>query len=301
MTQVMRLLASLRFASVSAVQNFFRNLAVSLAGVFTMGLIFLLVGGALVFTHMLDQVLTSEEQRASNIKVYIQDGASLASVIHLQERLAADPRVISVHFENKDEALQEAQREEITGLDVLGSNPLPASLNLDVHRLGDLPAIDAMVRQDAVVESGKTATDYNPDVIGKLQKMINWLQIIALGIGIALGVVSLVIIMNTIRTAVYVRRREIEIMKLVGATDWFVRWPFLLEGILAGAIAALAAGGIVAIVYKPAVDTLKSALFIFPIYYDGSYVGTVLALLVLGGMALGAFGSYLGVRRFLAT
>jgi len=300
---MMRLVASLRFVVVNAVQNFWRNLGVSLAAVFTMGLIFLLVGAALLFTHMLNQVLTSEEAHASNIKVFLQDGVSLASITNLESRLQQDTRVAAVHFENKDEAVKEArERQGLAGaLDALDSNPLPASLNLDLKRLADLPAIDATVRHDAVVESGDHPTDFNPDVIHKLQALILGLQIVASVIALVLGTISLVIIMNTIRTAVYVRRREIEIMKLVGATDWFVRWPFILEGALGGVIAAVLAGALVAMVYKPAVDHLKSVLFIFPLSYDASFLGLLVAMLVAAGVVLGAFGSYLGVRRFLAV
>ena len=300
---MIRLLASLRFVVVNAVQNFWRNLGVSLAAVFTMGLIFLMVGAALLFTHMLNQVLTSEEAHASNIKVFLQDGVSLASITNLESRLQSDPRVVGVHFENKDEAVKEArERQGLAGaLDALDSNPLPASLNLDLKRLADLPAIDATVRHDAVVESGDHPTDFNPDVIHKLQALILGLQIVASVVALVLGVISLVIIMNTIRTAVYVRRREIEIMKLVGATDWFVRWPFIIEGALGGVIAAALASGFVALVYKPAVDHLKSVLFIFPLSYDASFLGALVALLVAAGVVLGGFGSYLGVRRFLTV
>jgi cell division transport system permease protein len=299
---MMRMLASLRFAVVSAGQNFYRNLAVSLAAVFTMGLILLLVGMALLGTHMLNQVLTDEQARASNIKVYLQDGVSLASVNNLQQQLAADPRISAVHFENKDDAANELRNHDLgVALDAVGSNPLPASLNLDLRRLADLPDIDAMVRTNAIVDRGNKPTSYNPDVIGKLQTLIRVLQIIAVVIAAVLGVISLVIIMNTIRTAVYVRRREIEIMKLVGATDWFVRWPFILEGVLGGILAALLAGGVIAAFYKPAVSNLKSTLFIFPLTYDGSFLSALILMLVAGGGALGAFGSYLGVRRFLSV
>jgi cell division transport system permease protein len=299
---MMRMLASLRFAVVSAGQNFYRNLAVSLAAVFTMGLILLLVGMALLGTHMLNQVLTDEQARASNIKVYLQDGVSLASVNNLQQQLAADPRISAVHFENKDDAANELRNHDLgVALDAVGSNPLPASLNLDLRRLADLPDIDAMVRTNAIVDRGNKPTSYNPDVIGKLQTLIRVLQIIAVVIAAVLGVISLVIIMNTIRTAVYVRRREIEIMKLVGATDWFVRWPFILEGVLGGILAALLAGGVIAAFYKPAVSNLKSTLFIFPLTYDGSFLSAMILMLVAGGGALGAFGSYLGVRRFLSV
>jgi cell division transport system permease protein len=248
-------------------------------------------------------VLTTEQARASNIKVYLEDGVSLASVENLRRHLAADPRVSGVHFESKDDAAREAasQKELGDSLKVLGTNPLPASLNLDLRRLGDLPAIDAMVRQNAVVAHDTHPTDYNPDVIRKLQSLIVAMQLIALVIAIVLGVISVVIIMNTIRTAVYVRRREIEIMKLVGATDWFVRVPFILEGVFGGVLAALVAGLVIGALYKPAVTNLRSTLFIFPLTYDGSYLGVLILLLLGAGVGLGAFGSYLGVRRFLTT
>lgn len=300
---MIRLVASLRFAVLTAVQNFARNLGVSLAAVCTMSLILLLVGGAVLGTHMLSQALTSEEQHASKIKVYLQDGVSLASITDLADRLGGDPRVSSVHFESKDEAIKEARDRQGLGsaLDALESNPLPASLNLDLRHLSDPQAIDAMVRHDAIVEGGDHATDYNPEVIPKLQRVIRWVWIGAVTIAVVLGAISLVIIMNTIRTAVFVRRREIEIMKLVGATDWFVRGPFILEGVLGGVIAAALASGLIALVYRPVVQNLRSDLFFFPLSYDGGFLALLVVFLGIGGVALGAFGSYLGVRRFLVV
>jgi cell division transport system permease protein len=298
-----RLVASLRFVVVSAVQNFLRNLGVSLAAVSTMSLILVLVGGAVLGTHMLSQALTSEEEHASKIKVYIQDGVSLASITNLADRFRADPRVAAVHFESKDEAIKEARDHQGLGsaLDALDANPLPASLNLDLRHLSDPQAIDTLARHQAIVEGGDHATDYNPDVIPKLQRVIRWVWIGAVAIAMVLGAISLVIIMNTIRTAVFVRRREIEIMKLVGAADWFVRWPFILEGMLGGILAAGIAAAVVALVYHPLVANLRSDLFFFPLAYDGGFLAVLVIWLGVGGMALGAFGSYLGVRRFLGV
>ena len=165
--------------------------------------------------------------------------------------------------------------------------------------LGDLPSINDSVRQSPVVESGNTATDYNPDVIGKLQTLIRVLQWVAVAIGVVLGAVSLVIIMNTIRTAVYVRRREIEIMKLVGATDWFVRWPFIVEGLIVGVVGAAVAVLIVGFGYRPAVINLQSVLIFIPLAFDPAYLRVVLAAMLVFGLLLGSVGSYLGVRRFL--
>jgi cell division transport system permease protein len=299
-----RVLASLRFAAVSAVQNFRRNLAVSLAAVFTMGLILLMVGGTLLGRHTITQVLDTEQSRASNMRIYLDDGASLAQIMDFQSRLQHDNRIQSVRFVNKDQAAKDAAQQEETfaeSLRVLGSNPLPAWLGVTLRSMNDLQAINDVAHSSPIVQQGNLATDYNPDVINKLRSVIFAISLIALIVVIVLFFISLVIIMNTIRTAVYVRRREIEIMKLVGATDWFVRWPFLLEGMLGGVLAAVLSGILVAIGYNLAVSTLHLKLLFFPLHYDGGYLTGVLLLTGGAGILLGALGSYLGVRRFLAV
>ncbi|HKR99210.1 MAG TPA: permease-like cell division protein FtsX, partial [Candidatus Dormibacteraeota bacterium] len=106
-----RLIASLWFATASAGQNFRRNLGVSLAGVFTMGLILFLVGGALLVTHSVNTVLEHQQANASKIKIYLTDSASLASITDFSSRLQHDPRVLSVNFENKDQAAKEASQD----------------------------------------------------------------------------------------------------------------------------------------------------------------------------------------------
>jgi cell division transport system permease protein len=299
-----RVLASLHFAALSAVQNFRRNLGVSLAAVFTMGLILLMVGGTALGRHTINQVLETEQSRASNMRIYLDDGASLAQITDFQSRLQHDARIQSVSFMNKDQAAKEAAQQESTfaeSLRVLGSNPLPASLNVTLRKMSDLQAIHDLATSTPIVQQGNLATDYNPDVINKLNSFIFAISLIAAVIVVVLFFISLVIIMNTIRTAVYVRRREIEIMKLVGATDWFVRWPFLLEGMLGGVMAALVAGVLVAVGYNVLVGTLHQKLLFFPLQFDGAYLTVILLATGGAGILLGALGSYLGVRRFLAV
>jgi len=297
---VRRIAASFWFAVHSAGQNFRRNLGVSLAGVFTMGLILFLVGGALIFTHSVQHVLEAQQANASHIKIYLSDSASLAQISDFQTRLQHDARVVSVHFEDKDEAQKEArQNPDIQqALETLGSNPLPASLNLDVRKLTDLAGFDLMAKATPIVDK-TTATDYNRDVINKLHTIINIIEGVGAAIALILLVISVVIIMNTIRTAVYARRTEIEIMKLVGATDWFVRWPFILEGMLGGLLAAIFSGAIVYLGYRLFVNVAQSSLLSIP--FDSTFTFVLLVLLLAGGIAVGAFGSFLGVRRFLTT
>jgi cell division transport system permease protein len=297
---VRQIAASLWFALHSAGQNFRRNLGVSLAGVFTMGLIIFLVGGGLLFTHSVDTVLQSQEQNASHLKIYISDNASLAAITNFESRLKSDPRVISVSFETKDAAAKQASQNPDIGqaLRVLGSNPLPASLNLVVRKLTELGQFNALAQATPIVDK-TTPTDYNSDVIGKLNAVITIIEWVGAIIAIILMTISIVIIMNTIRTAVYARRTEIEIMKLVGATDWFVRWPFILEGMLGGLLAAIFSGAVVYAAYRVFVQAAQGHLLSVP--YDGRYTVTLLALLLVGGVAVGAFGSFLGVRRFLSA
>ncbi len=296
-----RFIAALWFAIRSSVQNFRRNLGVSLAGVCTMGLILVLVGTTVLATHLLTNVLHDQESRASKLKIYIQDGVSLAVILNFQHQLENDSRVLSVSFENKDQAYTEAQSKGTdiaTAVNALGSNPLPASLNVDVKQLRYLVQLDQAVRAAPIVDPTQP-TDYNSDVTPKIQFAITLIEWVGIVLSVMLLAISLVIIMNTIRTAVYARRTEIEIMKLVGATDWFVRWPFILEGIIGGVIAAMLSSGIIALAYRVAVGATKGDLFAIP--FDGPFTLVLVATLFGGGAIVGAIGSYLGVRRFLAA
>jgi cell division transport system permease protein len=290
-----------RFVLNSSLQNFRRNLGVSLAGVTTMGLILLLVGTLAMGTYLLTNVLHDQELRTSKLKIYIADGASLADVVNFQHRLQQDPRVQDVSYENKDAAFADAQSKGTdiaTAISALGSNPLPASLNVDVKQLRYLSQINDIARASPLTDQTQP-TDYNPDVTSKIQAIITWTTIIVGVVAAMLLAVSVVIIMNTIRTAVYARRTEIEIMKLVGATDWFVRWPFILEGVIGGLLGAVLASIIVFIGYRLTVAVTAGGLFAIP--FNGALTVVVLAGLFGGGGLIGAVGSYFGVRRFLGV
>ena len=114
-----------------------------------------------------------------------------------------------------------------------------------------------------------------------------------------LAIVSLFIVINTIRIAVYSRRQEIEVMKLVGATDWFVRWPFVFEGMLYGLLASLLTLLIVVPAYDPVVENFWALLSFLPVERDPQFVTKLALMTMVVGIALGAVGSYISVRRFL--
>src|ERR687887_822547 len=130
-------------------------------------------------------------------------------------------------------------------------------------------------------------------------RLSSWLTIAGLGMLAVLTIASIVIVMNTIRTAVYHRRQEIEVMKLVGATEWFVRGPFVLEGILTGLLAAGLAVGVVMAGDRPFVSRFHSELFFVPLSYDPSFVAVLGGYLLAAGALIGALGSFIGVRRYV--
>ena len=303
MRAVARFLASTRFALISAGQNLWRNRAVGLAAVSVMCLILLLGGTTLVLAHQSDKVLQYEQDHASNIKIFLVDGSSEAQVTHFESTLRADKRVRTVTFETKDQAAKDfAGTFGSDALDVLNTNPLPASVNLSLFNIADLQAINDEVGDNLLVDHSPhaQATNFDPRAISNLQKLVNALKWGSIIFGAVLGFISIVIIMVTIRTAVAIRQREIEIMKLVGATDWFVRMPFIVEGVVCGVLASIVSGAVVFALNGPMIRALRSGLPFFPFSEDTAYVGVILTILFAGGVLLGALGSLLGVRRFLA-
>ena len=142
-------------------------------------------------------------------------------------------------------------------------------------------------------------TNYQGDFINRMLQLSEWLGLAGAGLLVILLIVSVVIVMNTIRTAVYHRRKEIEVMKLVGATEWFVRGPFVIEGVMTGLIAASIALALLAVGYEPVVARFKSDIGFIPLSYDPAFLSSLARDLMLAGALLGAMGSYIGVRRYV--
>ena len=217
----MKLFRHLFFAFSSAWQNFWRNLAVSIAAVVSIALILILAGASLLLGHALGQVLDSYRQRVSVLTVSVADETPLASVYDFEGQLQARPDVVEVRFVTKDEELRRfaADPRNQQLLEQIEGNPIPAKIEVSVARLDDVKRIDALARQWRGVD-GTDPTDYQGDFIANMLRLSTWLTIGGFGMLAVLTVASVVIVMNTIRTAVYHRRQEIELMKLVGATEW---------------------------------------------------------------------------------
>ncbi|MGC2192827.1 MAG: permease-like cell division protein FtsX [Candidatus Dormiibacterota bacterium] len=293
---------ALKFVGRVAIQNILRNRGIAVASVLTITLTLLGAGVAVVVVHALDGVLHTEESQASVLKVFMADHVGFASEVNLEQNLGSSATVAKATFENKDQAAQQAGSslgltQAINLLEKSGAgNPLPASLNFHLRNIKAVSQLNREVRTSAILDSGPHPTDYNADVIPRLERYIFVAQLGGGLVVAVVGAVALVIITISVRTAAYVRRREIEIMKLVGATDWFVRWPFVLEGVIVGVISALVASIILLGVGLGFGGGHSLALGIGARFA----AVTVVALIVAGG-ALGSVGSFVGVRRSLST
>ena len=294
------ILRNLKFALSSAWQSFWRNLAVSLAAVISITLILILAGINLLVGHAFSQVLDGFRAKVSEISINVSDDTPLQSINDFQAQIAADPRVASVRFVTKDEALAQfrADPQNYVLVQQIEGNPLDAKLDVQVKNLNDVAAVDAMARGWSGVDP-TDPTNYQGDFINRMLQLSEWLGLAGAGLLVILLIVSVVIVMNTIRTAVYHRRKEIEVMKLVGATEWFVRGPFVIEGVMTGLIAASIALALLAVGYEPVVARFKSDIGFIPLSYDPAFLTSLARDLMLAGALLGAMGSYIGVRRYV--
>ena len=229
------------------------------------------------------------------VKVFYEQDATEEQINALRAKLDADPRVKSITFVSAEEALQRMQQKfpELTAN--LPSNPLPPSHEVVPMRAEDVDAIAASVPPTT---PGVDKVKYGKQTADQILRVARVIEIVFLAAVIVLLVASTLLIANTIRLSIFSRRREIEVMKLVGATNWFVRGPFMLEGLICGL-----AGSLVAILLLllgkelalPAIlGRIESSSDVEALRFS---VNALILLLV--GLGVGALGSGLTLRRFL--
>jgi cell division transport system permease protein len=286
----------------AAWQGFWRNPVMSLASTFTVGLMLLLFAFFLATDRGLQAAVGVLESKVE-LALFLEDDARVSDVLALRAQIEADPAVSHVDYVTKDQAMARlvdiASRQSDIQIVDISSNPLPASLEIKLQNAQEAPRIGATLRQEIGKGVVHEVVD-NPSVVDKLLTITRVLSFGGVAVLAMMLVVALFVIVNTIRIAVHARRDEIEIMKLVGATDWFVRWPFILEGMLVGALGAMAALTVVVLAAGPVTNALVGFLEIVPLSFGSAFlwqlVGSVFAL----ALAVGGGGAMLSVRAHLA-
>jgi cell division transport system permease protein len=241
---------------------------------------------------------SDEKKKELAVHVFIADSATSKQINALRIKLESDPRVKpgGVKFISKDDALaiMRKRNRELTAN--LLSNPLPASFDVVPKRGEDTEPIALGVQKSKL--PAVDTVRYGKEVSQRILAIARGIQIVFAIIVVILLAASTVLIANTIRLSIFARRREIEVMKLVGASNWYVRGPFMLEGVLTGLAGSLAAVVLLFLGREIAVPQILGHIQDDPDVRAMAFTYTALILL-MGGLAIGAVGSGLTLRRFL--
>ena len=275
-----------------------RNSLLNFAAVGTTAISLFVLGVGLLLVVNTNQITSTMESNIE-IMVYLKEDISEKEALSLEPLFSRISEVKEVDFISRDEALvslEEQMGEETNLRDSLGDeNPLPNAYKIKTSEPREVGAVAAEVGRFPGVEKVR----YGQEVVEKLLKLTNWAHTIGLIILALLGVSAIFLIATTTRLTLFARRQEINIMKYVGATDWFVRWPFLLEGIILGCVGALLAVGVLYLSYGTLTAKLQETLSFLPLVSDGSYLLWIFGGLLAGGIVFGAIGSVISVRKYL--
>ncbi|MDE2991929.1 MAG: permease-like cell division protein FtsX [Chloroflexota bacterium] len=289
-----------RYLLGSAFTGLWRNRTMTGGAIVTTAIMLITLAGFLAINDTLNQMVTALG-RKSNLIAYVRDEARPTQVTAIIDDLRTRPGVGEVQFVSKEDALAIFESRFVDQrdiLDVLQSNPLPASVELRLNNPAVVPELaQELQAMTAVFDDVVVPLDVVEEVIG----ISNLARVAGSVIIIALTGVTLFVIVNTIRIAVFARRQEIEIMKLVGATDWFVRGPFVAEGAIIGGIGAGIAAIALVVLYAQAAPVVTRIVSFLPVSTDTDFVRNLAVFTLLVGLIVGSLGSYFSVRRYLSV
>lgn len=279
----------------------FRNRGMSLASIFSILAMLFILG--IFFAILVNLNLFTEvvKQDYDQVEIFMEETASQEQIDQAMDKLDTFEGVNGVAFRTKEEALdimKERWGESGYLLDSLGENPLPASILISVDSIEDATAVS----EYADTLEGVEDIQYYQETVDKLTSVTNGLQIGALVVMAFLIIVCVVVVSNTIKLTVFARAREIRIMKYVGATNWFIRGPFMAEGIMIGIIAAVVASGLMTLLYSNVVKLIGTqviAIVSSPLISTGYMAGNMIVIFLALGISIGAWGSIVSMRKFL--
>jgi cell division transport system permease protein len=281
-----------------------RNAAPSFAALATVTVTLIVVG---VFIPIVQATRGAADGVRSRVEVlaYAKLKATPADDARIMAELKALPNVQKVVFESKAQALAQASKADPAAYELESTNPLPDTFHVYPNNPSNVLSIRQAILGGG--SSGSTHAKLDPEIASvsnhtedtqRLLTVTRFVTITAALLAALLIVASVLLIGNTIRLSLFARRREIEVMKLVGATDWFIRWPFVIEGTIVGALGALGAIVVLGIAKLALLNPLSSSWRLISTPQTISFVSLVLVL-VLAGIGVSALGSGMSLRRFL--
>ncbi|MDP4090348.1 MAG: permease-like cell division protein FtsX [Bacillota bacterium] len=292
-----------KYFVVDASKSLRRNITISFASIITVAATLFIFGIFLLLMNNTGKLVDTVNGQVE-IKVFLKLDVTPDQKDNIETALKQDSEVQSVKYETKEEALAnfknmmgQENKDILSGYDE-DHNPFQTSFIVRLkapeyaktvqNRIKDMSGIDEVKNDQQLI-----------NIILSISKAVKWIgiAIFALLVG-----VSLFLIVNTIRLTVFSRRREIGIMKFVGATDWFIRWPFIIEGMVIGIVGSIVSNIGLYYLYKFAVRKLVSGAIVVPQFIPPTYVSYTLSWqFAIAGAAIGAIGSIIALRRFLAV
>ena len=287
-------------------QEFLRNVGISLGTIFIMFIALSLVAGTLFFKGISESLITTLKEKI-DISVYFKPDTKEEDIFKTREKLENFPEVEEVEYVSREKALEifkEKHKDDpqiMEALNEIGNNPLPASLNIKASSAQSYAAISNFLEKGEFKNLvDKVNYKQNKLIIEKLFSILSTVKKGGLVTNLLLILIAVVVTLNTIRLAIYAKKREIEIMKLVGATDGFVRGPFLVQGLFLGLFAGFFSFMVFYVINLlfPSQGSLIFAELGFLNFFEKNIL-LFLLIQVGGGIVLGAVSSLVAVQRYL--
>lgn len=279
-------------------RSLMRNNWMSVASVGTVAVSLFILGMFSMLVMNMNKMAETLESQVQ-INVYLKEDVHVADIQELEEELRGMQGVERVTFVDREEAMErfrERLGDQSSLLDAIeDTNPLPDAFEVELKEPALVRTAAESISQYDIVESAK----YGQDVIENLFDITRLIRLFGTGLMLLLAAATLFIISNTIRLTVFARRKEIAIMKYVGATNWFIRWPFLLEGMVLGLFGGIIADIVLRFGYSAMTEKIYTTLAFFPLIPEQPFLDYISITIIVVGMFIGALGSTISLKRFL--
>lgn len=282
-------------------KNIRRNRMMSFASVGSVAAALVILGIVFLLIINVNHVVEDVKDQFDSVQLYLLDDVGDEEILSIKSRLEGIDGIKELKYVSKETAIKEMREkwgEQGYLLDGLESNPLPNSIIVSVRDIGYSDRIVEEISGIGGIEEIK----YYKDIVQKLISIANFIRALGMAIITVLVALSIFIIGNTIKLTVAARKREINIMKYVGATNWFIRWPFFIEGMILGMVGALIALGMIYFGYKYVYDGVSQQIYLLFTTYIVSVddiIRDIVVIFSVLGMGIGALGSILSMRKYL--
>ena len=310
--------SNLGYSTKEAFRHFFRNWTTSFGAVITIFLSLFIIGLFIVGSVLVNSAIGNVEDQVT-IQAYISDDASDEAVEAYQDKLERMDNVKNVEFVSKEDALEEYSSSISSNADATlsaldGQNPLPRSFRIEMEDPSQVEAMADEIKADSdfreIVDDANTDVDdkdadvaenvrYGQEEVSRLFQLTNYIRIAAVMLVALLTFVAFIFINNTIRLSITARRREIAIMRLVGASNGFIRGPFITEGVLQALLGALFSIGVLELFRNLVIPKVASGISFMSFNVPMEIYYATYGALVLLGVIIGLFGSAIAMRRYL--